>query len=254
VIDDGAKLLRGALARCFRLPAEIGPLRTVLDAGLSSAVEALSVGDQTFVDEFYDNDDMFIDRAAFEKALPREALAKRLTEMKITNAEMAADAATLLFAHASVDATAIDCCRAITFLDPARCKEWVGALPFNLSEIMATEPNDLLRLALDKRLGTLERESLLNKVDVIYRNCKPEAGWTRLTGYNFDRTRLVKIDDIRHDVVHTVGVGAIRRLGEGDKEFLEKTGLHLVLLTMITFGVKVDPSLLVAEGGAGAAQ
>jgi len=247
VSDEGTKLLRGALLRCFAVPSEIGSLRTVLHAGIPGAVEALLAVDQTYIDEFYANDEMFLDRGAFEAALPRSEMLKVLTETKVASARMVTDAASVVFTHATVDGVAFDCCRAITVLDPKRCSMWVESRTFGLAEVMRTEADILLRRALDARLRDLERESLLDKVDFIYRNCRPTAGWSRLKGYSFDRDRLDRVDNIRHDVVHGVGVRAAKGLRDGDEEFLHKTGLHVVLLTMITFGVKIDANQFAEE-------
>jgi len=240
----GKDLLQSALVRCLKMPSEIGSLRSVMEAGPDRAAEILTQLDTQFVREFFANEELFKDRAVFEAALPPDRLVENLTKQKIQNARVAVDAASLVFTHGTVDGVAVDCCAAITLLDPARCSGWVKDRPFTLGEWMREKPGELLKRALEGKLKGLGGRSLPDKTDFIYRTCRPEPGWKAPTSYSFDRARLVEVDDVRHDVVHRQGVQAVRRLKEGDEHFLEQTGLHLVLLAVHALGVTFDPKEL----------
>jgi hypothetical protein len=244
---NGKDLLQSAMLRCFKMPSEIGSLRSVLEAGVDHAMEVLTQQDAQFVREFFANEELFKDRAAFEAALPPEKLVADLTSQKVLNARVAVNAASLIFTHSTVDAVAFDCCAAITLLDPGRCSRWVEDQPFTLGVLMNENPEGLLKRALAKKLKGLNGQSLADKSDFIYRACKPERGWKAPTSYSFDRDRLAHVDDIRHDVVHRQGVQATRRLKEGDEHFLEQTGLHFVLLAVHALGVTFDPDELARE-------
>jgi len=239
----GYELIQNSLFRCFKMPSEIGSLRSVMEAGVERAVEVLGEHDRQFVKEFMATEDLFKDRAAFEAALPQEKLVAFLTEQKVRNARIAVDAASLVFTHGTVDGVAFDCCRAITLIDPDRCRGWVEERSFKVAEIMTESREELLRRALDARVEWLERRSLPEKADFVYRTCPPQAGWKGPTSYTYDRDRLERIDDARHRTVHD-GLSAASALRDGDEHFLEQTGSHLVLLVVRAFGITFDPDML----------
>ncbi len=241
--STGLTLVQNALVRCLKMPSEIGSLRSVLDAGVERAAEVLGEQDQLFVKEFMATEDLFKDRAAFEAVLPQEKLVAFLTEQKVRNARIAVNAADLVFTHGTVDGVAFDCCRAITLIEPDRCRGWVEDRTFKMGEILAEPQEALLRRALDSRLEWLERRSLPDKADFLYRTCPPPAGWKQPTSYTYDRDRLARVDEVRHRIVHD-SLSAISALQEGDGHFLEQTGLHLVLLAVRAFRVILDPETL----------
>lgn len=244
--NDGAELLRRAMRRCFNMSSEIASLKTVLEAGRDAAVERLSREDRSVVDAIYAMDELFQDRSAFEAELPRDKMAKLMTETKVHKAGLVAASAALVFAHSAVDAVALDCCRAITLLIPVDCRGWVEDRKFKLADLLAKSADDLLRRALDARLNELDGQGLIAKTDFIYRMCAPPDGGSTLADYTWDRDRLKRVDAIRHDVVHKQGIEAVRSLSEGDQTFLVGTGMHLTFMTMKSFNIKLSPGQMMS--------
>jgi hypothetical protein len=55
-------------------------------------------------------------------------------------------------------------------------------------------------------LSQLERESLLKKVDMLFRLCNPPEGYAPIDNCVFDRKRLDAIDSQRHRIIHANGL------------------------------------------------
>ena len=118
------------------------------------------------------------------------------------SAKAAADAASIIQAHAVLDATLYKlCCDSAKFA----LELW---LPFvlekkvSIRDLQSSSIEDLQRKTLQVHLEQLERESLLAKCDVLFKVLKPKTVRRVLPGYSYSRERLVALDQLRHDMVH----------------------------------------------------
>ena len=65
-----------------------------------------------------------------------------------------------------------------------------------------------------------------------------------MSDYTFDRNRLEKLDDLRHEAVH--GSDPLVALEDGDDDvwFLQKTAFYLMALVNMRYDTRIDPNLM----------
>src|SRR5262249_6003386 len=114
-----------------------------------------------------------------------------------------------------------------------------------LRDVRAESAAALVRRALEGYLERLRMDALLKKVDFIYARCRPDAGFAGMGGgYKFDRARLARLDRMRHDSVHEVGIEAAEGYTDDDDQYLAMTALHLQTMVAKKFDLKIDPNFL----------
>ena len=80
----------------------------------------------------------------------------------------------------------------------------------------------------------------MKRVDRLFTVCQPPAGFSPVLDYTYDRDELVRLDDLRHDVVHAPGeLPAIADLDDA-KGFLDHTGMFLIGLVNHRYKVKMN--------------
>ncbi len=90
-------------------------------------------------------------------------------------------------------------------------------------------------------LSQLERDSLLKKVDMLFRLCKPPTDFNPIGNYTFDRTRLEAIDNQRHRIIHGEGIKVVMTQLDADLEFVMKTSHYLMGLVNQRYGLRLHP-------------
>ena len=181
-----------------------------------------------------------VDLGVFENA------AKAMTEQSVTTFNSALDAASLILAHSVLDSAAIDWCRVCALAEPTdfmRDVRDVAQKKVTLSEVYgAASISELRDTVIKGYLDKLERESLIEKLDLILRLCRPPPDFVAIETYRYDRERIVVLDKMRNDYAHR-GLG--RRLPGGDDDvwFLWKTTNFLLLLVNHRYGIRLDPAL-----------
>ena len=178
---------------------------------------------------------------------PPEALARMaaaMTDATLKDAQAALDEASIVFAHSLLDAVAFSYCRVAALVCPFDWEPVLKDRCIRLGDLAGASYDDLVRAALEKYLKDLEKESVLRKVDELYRICQPPANWSGAVGYEFDRNWLAQIDDQRHRIVHGPVLGALTGGIEGDLEYLLKTEAHLLGLLEVRYRIRIDPDRL----------
>src|SRR5262249_5409830 len=123
-----------------------------------------------------------------------DSLAAGMTDATMSQAAASVDAASLIFMHSILDGVALDYCRVTAMLAPERWADLVKDRQIKLEEVKGATYDQLLRTALGQYFERLERESLLRKVEMLYRACDPpKAAPSAVKGYTFDRERLERI-------------------------------------------------------------
>ena len=149
--------------------------------------------------------------------------------------------------HSILDAAVFDFCRVCTVVALHDWKSFVKNRKVAVAEVEGRTFDEILKVKVDDYLGALERESLPKKVDHIYDVCRPEAGYSRIRNYRYDRSELVRIDNLRHDCVH----GRLPRQPvpaiEAVLRYMLDTGNNLLGLINDRYDVRVDPSLIQAD-------
>ena len=99
--------------------------------------------------------------------------------------------------------------------------------------------DQLLQAKLGERMERLERESLLTKVDRLFARCNPLPGWSPMVGYAFDRERIKRFDDQRHEIVHGKAIGkplALFQVSDENLFYVQQTGMYLMGLVNLSMG------------------
>jgi len=167
---------------------------------------------------------------------------RQMTEKSVTAFEAALDAASLIFSHSLLDTAAFDWCRVCALASPDDFMPYIDNRKFTLAEVQAASFSELREKAIGRHLKTLERESLLKKLDILFALCRPPP---ILQNYSYDRKRIVDLDTLRHDYVHRGWVGGRLPQGDDDLAFLSNTTTFLFHLVTQRYGIRLDPNALV---------
>lgn len=170
------------------------------------------------------------DREAFIRDGLADRMPHEMTETSVKNFRQTLYAATLVFAHSILDAALFDCVRICAISAPHEWETFVGSRKVTLSEIATTPYTELLQRVIDSDLIRLERESLLSKVDRVFQVCRPEKAEYLTNGFRFDRDRLQRLDNLRHDVVHAPGGNWTFETIYEDLQFLQSSGIHIFVM------------------------
>lgn len=206
--------------------------------------EWLGFAHQLFNDPSYDK--MFVDKQEVLKATGGiEAMGKNMAENQLSMYKTAVDAASLVFAHSIVDSAVLDFLRVTVAQNHMDWFRFIEQKKIPLSSLMTDSFDDIAKGKVLEYLDTLDRESLLMKVDRLFSVCRPGPDFKPMDDYTFDMGRLEKLDRLRHEIVH--GSGPVTRLEHGDDDiwFLQKTCFYFFALVNMRYDTRLDPSLLV---------
>ena len=174
------------------------------------------------------------------------ALAKTSAKALLGTTYAQVDAATVIFYHSILDGVAFDCLRVTALQAPRDWEAELASVQVGLLEARDQTYDKLLRARIDKRLEALERESLLAKVDRLCARCKPEANWSPMRGYAYDKARVKQFDDQRHEIVHGAAVGkplALFPVTDESLFYLLRTGMFFLGLINMRYGLQIDPKV-----------
>jgi hypothetical protein len=191
-------------------------------------------------------DKIFIDKSAFFKETPPEKLVEIMTEETVRHAQVAVDAASIVFAHSFLDGAAFDYCRVTALVAP---RDWESALDqkqIKLSEAREMAYEQVLKKKLDEFLEQLERESLLKKADLLFARCKPPEKWSPMSTYTYSRGRLEELDTYRHEVIHGDNLGKGIENAADHVDYLMRTVLFFQGLVNLRYDLKLDPLYSIA--------
>ena len=117
----------------------------------------------------------------------------------------------------------------------------VGRKTVPLDNVRSSNYVDLRSRALRKRLEELDRESVVKKIETLYKCCGIEKIWSGVEGYAFDLTRVQQIDGRRHEIVQGNGLMAVSKINEADIDYLASTARHLCVMVAVHFSLKFAP-------------
>lgn len=212
--------------------------------GMQGARNAIEAGNARFVDGLVngpDYDKIFLNKTGFFEAVPPEKLSRQLTETTVGQAQIAVDAASIVFAHSVLDAAALDYCRVTALAAPGDWESVIDQRQVKLSDLRGANYEQILRKKLDEFFEQLEWESLLKKADYLLARCKPAPNWSPMNDYIYERDRLKRLDDYRHEVIH--GTGPLQGIAAAEEEvdYLTRTVLFFLGLVNLRYGLQLDP-------------
>jgi hypothetical protein len=181
-----------------------------------------------------------------------EGMGKSMAENQLKMFKTAIDAASLVFAHSVVDSSLLDFLRVTVAHNHLDWSAFVDDKQIAVSAVQGKTYDDIVKDKVREYVESLDRQSLLMKIDRMFQVCRPPAGFEPMNDYKFDRGRLEKLDKLRHDIVH--GPGPVTPLENSDDEiwYLHKTTFYFFAMVNERYDTRIDPKLMFTQPGNGA--
>lgn len=166
-------------------------------------------------------------------------LQRQMAKGTVKSARVAINAASLVFAQSVVDDCALSCLRVCALANPGDWDPLFADKKVAYSSV--GKPAEEIRetLVADK-FKQLERDSLLNKVDLLFQLCKPPKDYAPISNYKFDREHLAKIDNARHGIIHRNAMAQPLADINAGLEYISETAMFLMGLVAQRYGVKLN--------------
>lgn len=187
--------------------------------------------------------DIVKDQKDFIRSL-EDKLGTAMAQKSVDDFKTVIDATSLVFAHSVLDSVAYDCCEISATIAPDDWIVEVQKMTVELGEVIEYGKETLVKNRLLKLLARVERMPLAKKIEYIFKRCPPQKNKTVLDSYTYNSERLVRLDSLRHDIIHSNKT--ITRLpnGDGDLFFMRQTCLFLMVLLRRKYNIKIDLGLL----------
>ncbi|MGD0399403.1 MAG: hypothetical protein ABSC04_10865 [Syntrophobacteraceae bacterium] len=174
-----------------------------------------------------------------------EGLTKMLSSQNIESYKAVVDATCLVFAHSVLDGAVLDYCRVCSLLAPCDWVHLIAGKKISVREIRDATLEEITTREVASYVDSLDRASLLHKLDRLFQVCHPPSTIGVLTKpYSYDRDRISAIDDTRHEIIHKSGPIAPIPTIEGDIEYLMDTNTFLMSIVNSKYNVRFDPALM----------
>lgn len=187
--------------------ATIDSLRRVSYAGLPYAKQVVAADDRSFVASLISSGNLekFVVGIKDEGDLQRtgDFLREKLTEQAIKNATYSIDAASLVFAHTILDDALSAFLEMTSEVATAFWRKRIKKKTVEVSELRDDRSfAEIFSPIIAREIATMRRNaSLIEKCNLLHQICKPPAGTLPATDYEFDSAVLLKLDQVRHQVI-----------------------------------------------------
>ncbi|MCG8539442.1 MAG: hypothetical protein MJA82_05820 [Clostridia bacterium] len=163
-----------------------------------------------------------------------------ITSNQISTFDMTIDATSIVFMHSALDAAVTDLCYLTAKVSPDDWFKYMKRKKASLEEVKDNIFQKVYIEKLDEHLQKIDRESLTDRTSILFALCKPPANFFIKQSYNFKKSELEKIDNIRHEIVH--GTGSLSSIKNVKKkiDYLFYTGLHLWGMVNEKYDVKIN--------------
>jgi len=169
-----------------------------------------------------------------------EFLQTQVTQLVLSNASTAIDAASLVFAQSIVDDAAWSYLKVCAAVDPAAWEGQIDDRRIGFKDLKTKSSEDIRGELIETRIKQVGRESLITKIDLLFKLCPPPTGFAPLNNYTYDRDRIEKIDAQRHNMIHENGFGTALPKLEEDLKYLYKTAWFLMGLVNKKHDLRLD--------------
>jgi hypothetical protein len=191
---------------------------------------------------------LFIDKQkAYESLGGVEALGSKLAQDQIRNYKASIDAASLIFAHSIIDNATFNYCRCCALANPSDWGKFVEKKKVSIEDIKGLTEVEILTNKVHEYISSLDRESLLVKADKLFQVCQPQSGFAPIHNYEYDRDHLLKLDEMRHDIVHKSSSVPVLPNGDNDIWFLQQTTLFFMSLVNLKYDLRMNPNHMVQK-------
>lgn len=110
--------------------------------------------------------------------------------------------ASLVFAHSVFEGCVNDLLKMTVEAGPEDWLPLISNKQVTVSDLTRQNQDDILLRFVEERLHSLERQSLLEKIDRLFAIARPPPNRPRFPQYIYDRARIEQIDRVRHAAVH----------------------------------------------------
>lgn len=198
--------------------------------------------DNEYADFFTDKDGFF------NKVGGANVLVESMAREQVETYQTSIDSSSLVLSHSAIDASAFDYLRVIEFIAPIdHLEHFVIKKKLTLEELKEKTYEEIIKDKINKFIVSLDRESLLYKVDKLFQICRPPAKFSPIEEYTFDRDRLAKLDSIRHEIVHGEGLKSPIKDCDNEIIYMRNTANLLMALLSHTYGLKINPYHMVSD-------
>jgi hypothetical protein len=137
----------------------------------------------------------------------------------------------IVFGHAILDDVLMQCLRLGYELKPGFFTEKVAQKRVTVQDVMQNGARAALNDAIEKWLGEQNRNSVLQKFDLLLALTAPKEPNKVIEGFAYSRTKIEELDDLRHSLAHST---KLRTVIYDDLNYLKvATNFALGLLTEI---------------------
>lgn len=248
-MSDPSELFTRTFLRMNERFANIYSLRRLAELGLPVATFMLHKETSTFVKELVldpKNENLFTDKAGFLKQVGGlDGLTNKMAGVQVESYQKAIDAASLVFAHSILDDTTLEYCRVSSLIAPNDWEDVVIKKKVTVEEVKTKPYEAILKDLISEYIVELDKKSLLDKIDNLFKICRPPSGFSRMKNYSFDRGRIEALDKMRHGIIH--GDGPIITLPNGQEDiwYMNQTGHHLMSLVNNKYDLRIDPNIFI---------
>lgn len=244
-MTEPEKLFTETFTSCNSRFAVIFSFREISHLGLPTATLHIYDRYLQFADELFndpEHEKLFIDKQkAYETLGGVEALGGKMAQDQIKNYKASVDAASIIFAHSIIDNAALNYCLCSALKKPRDWEKFIEKKKVSIEEIKGLSVDEILSKKVNEYISSLDRESLLLKADRLFQVCQPPVGFAPLHNYAYDRDRLLKLDEMRHDIVHKSSSVPMLPNGDDDIWFLQKTANFFMALVNSKYDLRINP-------------
>ena len=110
--------------------------------------------------------------------------------------------ASLVFAHSIFEGCVYDLLKMTVEAGPEDWLPLISNKQVTVSDLTTQTQDDILLGLVEERLHSLERQSVLEKIDRLFAIARPVPNRPRFPQYVYERARIEQIDQARHAAVH----------------------------------------------------
>lgn len=190
--------------------------------------------------------DSLLENAAVSEALAEQMPSLKLAEFlkshiprqaekKVAKLASTVLSSALVFGHAVLEDVAMQTLALSQKHVPEYFYNAIGDKSIKIKEARSHGIQELLENKVQDWLKTIERDTLLAKMKALFSCLQPDAK-SILKGYAYDESRLIEIDNLRHQIVHK---NATRAVTYDDLEFLRCTSIFTAGMLQVKVGISV---------------
>ncbi|MCK4462341.1 MAG: hypothetical protein KAW46_11095 [candidate division Zixibacteria bacterium] len=182
---------------------------------------------------------VLIDPEEFFRNGNPEQVAVHTAKRCIDNALNVVDTASLIFGHSLLDGLINQYIEIIESIDQDVFVDRIKDAKVKLSSILEGDVQQIIQNRVAAHVKGLQRESVIKRCDFLHEICQPTDDAKRMGEYKFDRDRLRKLDDARHNIIHEPNILGKTETLRDDLDYLTRTGMYFLKIMHYKYDLKI---------------